>query len=168
MAGINLTGLDKVLKMIDIKAKEPDVQLILNDFGQRVVTDAKILVPKDEGKLGQSINTTSGKLSVTINVNADYAAYQEFGTRKFAAQYVGSLPAEYKQFAAQFKGGGSGSFQELVMRLVRWCKAKGIEESAAYPIAKKILFEGIPAQPFLIPSLEKNRQQLIKDFEDLI
>ena len=154
MAGIELKGLDKVLKMIDIKAKEPDVQLILNDFGQRVVKDAKetASLNKDTGVMGGAINTTPGKLSVTIDVRVDYAAYQEFGTRKFAAQYVGALPAEYKQFAAQFKGGGSGSFQELVMRLVRWCKAKGIEESAAYPIAKKILIEGIPAQPFLIPA----------------
>lgn len=36
----------------------------------------------------------------------------------------------------------------------RWCSLKGIPESAAFPIAKKISEAGTPEQPFMAPALK--------------
>lgn len=165
---LTITGLDKVLAKLDTKRMEADIQLALDDFGLRVVQEAKGLVPKDEGFLARSINSEPGKLSVTISANTDYAAYIEFGTRKFAAAYVATLPPEWQQFASQFRGAQEGSFAEFIFRIMAWVKRKGIEESAAYPIAIKILREGIKAQPFLYPSIQHQTPLLIKDLESIL
>lgn len=171
MAGgftLKLEGLEAIRAKLDVKKFEQGINTTLAGFGLDVVRDAKQQVPIDEGQLARSIGTSAAPLSVEIVVNTDYAAYVEFGTRKYAAQYVSSLPAEWQAFAAQFKGsGGGGTFQELVMRLVRWCKAKGIEEKAAYPIARSILINGTKPQPFLYPAFEKNRITLLRDLKDL-
>lgn len=165
---LTITGLDKVLAKLDTKTMEADIQLALDDFGLRVVREAKTLAPKDEGFLARSINSESSKLAVTISANTDYAAYIEFGTRKFAAAYVSTLPPEWQQFAAQFKGAQEGSFAEFIFRIMGWIKRKGIPEEAAYPIAIKILREGIKAQPFLYPSIRNQTKLLIEDLEALL
>jgi|SRR5690348_621840 len=98
----------------------------LNAFGLETVAMAKQLAPVDEGFLINSITFEKQPLSVEIFVAANYAAYLEFGTRGFAAAYVSSLPPDWQSFAAQFKGGGRGSFQEFVMRLTEWVHRKGL------------------------------------------
>ncbi len=170
MSGFNVsvTGLDEALRKLDVKKFNQDINDELTAFGFDVVRDAKQLVPVDEGFLKNSINSVNENLAVTIVVNADYAAYVEFGTRKFAAAHIATLPADWQTFAAQYKGSGGGSFKEFVMRLTAWCKRKGIEEKAAYPIARAILINGIKAQPFLYPAYEKNRIELIKRLKNLL
>lgn len=165
---LEIKGINDVLAKLDVDKFEKDIQAALDDFGLRVVKQAKILAPVDEGRLRQSINSTPGKLSVTIDVNVDYAAYIEFGTRKFAAAYVSSLPPDWQAFAAQFKGASGGSFAEMIQNLMKWVKRKGIDEKAAYPIVLKILREGVRPHPFLYPSVENQRAILIKDLENLL
>ena len=108
--------------------KEVDDEL--NAFGEHTVTDAKNNITNnktvDEGTLRNSITFEKKPLSVEIVVAVNYAAYIEFGTRQFAAAYVSSLPPDWQAFAAQFKGGGGGSFQEFVMRLTEWVHRKGL------------------------------------------
>jgi hypothetical protein len=48
-----------------------------------------------------------------------------------------------------------------------WCKRKGIDEKAAYPIARKIIINGIKQRPFLYPSVIKNTPILIQDIKDI-
>ncbi len=165
---LTVTGLDAVIAKLDVKTFEQQIQGALDEFGLRVVREAKLLAPKDEGFLARSINFDPGKLSVTISVNTDYAAYIEFGTRKFAAAYVSTLPAQWQEFAAQFKGSQPGSFAEMIQRLMGWVKRKGIPETAAYPIVLKILREGIKPQPFLYPAFNSQTPILIKDMESLL
>ena len=165
---LTITGVNEILAKLNVKAMEQDIQLALNDFGLRVVQQAKTLTPKDEGYLARSINFTSETLSVTINVNVDYGAYIEFGTRKFAAAYVSTLPSQWQQFAQQFRGSQPGSFGEFVQRIMAWVKRKGIPEEAAYPIVLKILREGIKPQPFLYPAFTNQTPVLIKDLENLL
>ena len=164
MAGVTVKGLNDALQRLDINKYEKQVQFSLNAFAEDVTIDAKKFAPVDEGHLRQSINNTKGKLSITIDVNADYAAYMEFGTRKFAAIYVASLPPDWQAFASQYKGGGGGSFNELVERITAWIeRTKYLPKEAAYAVELKILREGIKSHPFLYPAFEKNRQQLIND-----
>lgn len=190
MAGgftLKLSGFDEVLKKLDVKGMEQSVTDELAAFGQDVVRDAKQLAPVDEGLLKNSINSDTQPLKVTISVNVDYAAYVEFGTRRFAAAYVASLPPDWQTFAAQYNGPGGGSFQEFVARLTAWVKRKGFaadvtaggnrsksagsaakEEQAAYRIALSILRNGIKPHPFLFPAFEKNRPLLIKNLQNLL
>ena len=141
MAGsfIKIEGLEKTLARFDVKKYEPEIQTCFNNFGIRVELAAKQAVPVDEGKLKGSIFQDPGRLSNTFGASANYASFQEFGTRKFAASYISTLPADWQAFARQYKGGGGGSFEDFLMSLVGWCKRHGISEKAAYPIAIKIL-----------------------------
>jgi len=167
MAGsvIRIEGLEKTLARFDVKKYEPQIQQCFDKFGIRVELGAKQAAPVDEGRLKGSIFQQPGKLSSTIGASANYASFQEFGTRKFATAYIATLPADWQVFAKQYKGGGGGTFAEFVMSLVGWCKRHGISEKAAYPIALKILREGMKPQPFLYPAFNKAKDQLIKDLQ---
>lgn len=126
---------------------------------------------------------TKSQMKVTIAVAANYAPFLEFGTRGFAAAYVATLPANWQAYAATFRGKTGGSMEDFIMRLVEWVRHKGIaaqfsvktrrrtgsrsqnatdDYAAAYQIALSILRKGIKAQPFLYPSYEKNKIELLK------
>ncbi len=195
MSGITvqLKGLDEVLKKLDVKKFERDITDELIDFGNNVVRDAKQNVEDngttDRGDLVNKIGSESTKpLTVTIFVNIFYAAFIEFGTRKFAAAYVSRLPADWQAFAAQYKGsGGGGTFAEFIIKITEWVKRKGFaaeltksgnisksksseaaQDQAAYLIAMSILRNGIKAQPYLYPAFEKNVPLLIERLKKLL
>ena len=175
MPAISVKGLDKIIGKFEDLSKnvQNDVQLALNSYILDVERDAKTLVSNnssDEGLLLRSINTEFGDGTVSIKATAKYAAYIEFGTRKWAAQYVSSLPQDWQAYAATFKGpsSGAGKFDEFLRSIMAWCKRKGIDEAAAYPIAKKIMINGIKARPYLYPSIRKNIPQLIADLKDIV
>ena len=149
MSGFNIdiTGdlnrkLDKITA--DVK-KRLDAELYA--FALETVEMAINLAPADEGILRNSITLDKGELVVEIIVAVNYAAYLEFGTRAFAAAYVATLPPTWKEYAATFRGGGGG-FEDYFRNIFEWCKRKGIEESAVYPIAISILRNGIRPHPF--------------------
>lgn len=187
---IKVQGLDATTSKIKGKVKsiETQVQNKLTEFALHTVADASRNVPVDEGHLKNSIKPEISKLKVSVVVAANYAAYVEFGTKGFAAQYVSSLPSEWQAFAAQFKGGGGGgSIEEFILRIMDWVKRKGIagtysvktqkrtkasgkgqdfeDAEVAYPIALSILRKGIRAHPFLYPAFEKNRIELIREMK---
>ena len=167
MAGsvIKIEGLEKTLARFDVKKYEPQIQQSFDKFGLRVELAAKQAVPVDEGRLKGSIFQQPGRLSSTFGASADYASFQEFGTRKFAAAYIATLPKDWQSFALQYKGGGGGTFADFVSSLVGWCKRHGLSEKLAYPIALKILRNGMKPQPFLYPAFNKAKDQLIKDLQ---
>lgn len=162
---IRIEGLEKTLARFDLKKFEPQVQTCFNNFGIRVELAAKQAVPVDEGRLKTSIFQQPGKLSSTFGASANYASFVEFGTRKFAAAYVATLPPDWQSFANQYRGVGNGTFQEFVLSLMGWCKRHGISDKAAYPIALKILRNGLKPQPFLYPAFNKNKDKLINDLK---
>lgn len=164
---IKIEGLDKALAKFDVKKYEQQIQQCFDKFGLRVELQAKQNVPVDEGRLKNSIFQEPSRLSSTVGASVNYAAFVEFGTRSFAAEYVSSLPSDWQVYAAQARGAGFGSFTEFVSRLMGWCKRHGISDKAAYPIALKILRNGSPAQPFLYPAFNKAKDQLLKDLENI-
>ncbi len=198
MAGINIkiSGLDKSLKDIDkLRARvDKSVNDEINAFGQNTVNQAKRLCPVDEGFLRNSITYAraikKGSYSVDVIVAADYAAYVEFGTRKFAAAYVATLPTEWKTFAAQYKGKAGGSFDDFVMRIAAWMKRKNIgatydiktrrrtkvgKQSAdttlqadAYAMALYIVRHGTKPHPYLVPAVENNKKILVANLKETI
>lgn len=189
---LEIKGLDATIKRVEELAStiKQDVNDELTAFVNNVARDAKILAPVDEGHLRGSINAdNSVNESASVTVSTNYAAYLEFGTRKFAAAYVATLPSDWQTYAATFKGKGDGTFDEFVQSLVAWVKRKGIgatyniktrrrdrvgkqsaqttAEADAYAIALWILRNGIRPHPFLYPAVMKNLPEIRKRMEEL-
>lgn len=167
---IKVTGIEAIQAKIAEPKFKANVNAALNAFALKAVSDAKTFAPKDEGILARSINfDPANDYTVFLNVNVDYAAYVEFGTKKFAASYVSGLPRDWQAFAAQFKGKGNGTFKQFVLRLTLWAKRTGkIPVESAYVTALKILREGVKAQPYLYPAVNNNLPQLIKDLNNAV
>lgn len=193
---IKLTGIDGIMTAINktIKEAESETFKALDKFQESVVRDAKAQLQHGTGN-GPTSNTghLAGSISGTVIgnqakvvVSANYAAYIEFGTRKFAAKYVATLPADWKAYAATFKGKGGGTLDEFIQDIMEWVRQRGIGavltksgnvsegknsldamQSAAYAIALNILQNGIRAQPFLKPAVDKNTKPLIDDIKKI-
>jgi len=180
---VKIEGLEKTLARFDMKKYEPQVQTCFNNFGIRVEAAAKQSAPVDEGHLKGAIFQHPSRLANTFGCSVNYASYVEFGTRKYAASYVASLPPDWKAFAASTKGKtGSGTFDQFVQNIMAWVLRKGIGgnktksgkvstskqsldqmQQAAYWIAINILQNGVKAQPFLYPAYNRYKDQLLKD-----
>jgi len=173
MIKIEAKGFDGLKKKFDTLSKEgkAEVQSALNDWADRTASDAKSLVSSnssDEGALLRSISPVYGQGNAAVVSTAKYAAYIEFGTRKFATTYVSSLPQNWAAYAATFKGPAGGTFQEFVKSLMAWGERTGkLDPKYAYVAALKILRDGIKQRPFLYPSVIKNTPQLIKDIKEI-
>jgi len=188
MAGvtIKIEGLEATMAKLDYKKYEVQIQQSFDKFKDRTVTEAKLLAPVDEGHLRSAIYGKLEGLTVTIGCTVDYAAYLEFGTRRFAAAYVAGLPATWQELAANFKGGGGGNFEQFVKELTEWVMRKGfaapltasgnasksksaidIQRQAAYMIARSIMIKGIRPHPFLYPAVEKWTPVLLSDLKAL-
>lgn len=161
---INISGLDEVKNNIQkiTQQAQTKVQNALNTFGVNTVADAKTNSPIDEGFLRNSITFDEKVLEVEVVVAANYAAYLEFGTRKFAAAYVNSLPAEWQKFAEQFRGAGGGTFKELVARLTAWVHRKGLGSGFALGNKKSIGVAGT----FSIKTGKRTGNQQTQESED--
>jgi len=185
---IDLKGLDGLMISINktIKQAEAETNKALDKFQSNVVTDAKRDAPNNEGGLWNSIRGTVINNQAKIVVTANYAAYIEFGTRKFAAKYVATLPQDWQTYAATFRGNreGKGTFDQFIQDIMQWVRQKGIGglqtksgniseskssldamQSAAYAIALNILQNGIRPQPFLYPAVKKHTPILIDDIK---
>lgn len=168
---LTIGNLDKVLA--EIKSYPKDIERIINNeftaFGEGTANDAKRNAPVNEGALRESINYLPDVENLRVSVGAyiEYAAYLEFGTKAFAEAYVATLPEDWQAFAAEHKGGGEGTFAELIQAIMKWVELKGIAtgkdiKQASYLIARKIVREGIHAHPYLYPAFEKNKIELIE------
>ena len=162
-----IKGLDKVLKKLSKFGDEADKSILLltRSNAQEIAADAKRNAPVNFGKLRQSIVSEQvnekDSLSYVVGVNAEYGAYVEFGTGAKV-----QVPSEFSDMAARFKGGRGGSFEQGLQAIKDWCKAKGINQSAAYPIFMSILNTGINAQPYLYPAWVKGKAKYLKDLKD--
>jgi HK97 gp10 family phage protein len=170
MIKIETKGINTLVKKFDELSKEGKVavQSALNDWADRTSRDAIKLAPADESNLRASIHPNYGNGSASVTATAKYAAYIEFGTRKYATAYVSSLPQDWATYAATFKGPSGGTFKEFVQTLMAWGERTGkLDPKYAYVTALKILRDGIKPQPFLYPSVIKNTPQLIQDIKDI-
>ena len=126
--------------------------------------DAKKLAPKNFGKLAQSISNNKVEMSrYKVTVNEYYGAYMEFGTGTKV-----KVPAEFKSIADSFKGQKRGNWRDALESIKAWCRAKGIDEKAAYPILAKILGAGVNPQPFLYPAYVKGKKDYLNNLKRLL
>ena len=186
MLSIKLNGLDNLIATVEKTAKraESETKVALTKFAKNTETEAKRLAPANEGRLRNSVNGTVDGFTAKITVTADYAAYLEFGTRKFAARYVATLPQDWQSYAATFRGKGGGTFDQFIQDIMQWVRQKGIGglktksgrtseskssldamQQVAYAIALNILQNGIRPQPFVYPAVTKNTPVLEADIK---
>ena len=166
---LEVKGIDTLIKKMDKLAAnvQKDVQAELNAWADDTATNAKSLVSansSDEGALLRSISPLYGNGTASVVASAKYAAYVEFGTRKYAAAYVSSLPADWQAYAATFKGSTGGTFKQFVDSLIGWANRTGkMDPKYAYVTALKILREGVKARPYIYPSVQKTLPVLRKN-----
>lgn len=171
---IDVSGLIKLQgKLKSIKTElENRLDDVLNANAEEIATTAKRLAPKDFGQTAASISAnTAKKLEKHISVNVFWAAYMEFGTGQFAAEYVASLPEDWQQYASQFRG--STGERGLLEKIQEWTRRKGIAtgkdyKSVGYLIYRSILIHGIHPHPYLFPAFEQQKPKVIKDVENVV
>lgn len=103
-----------------------------------VQRDAKKEVTVDTGSLRGSIKKEVRRLTGTVTAAEDYAIFIEEGTR---AHFPPVAPLE------------------------RWAQRKLGAPGLGFVIARKIAREGTKPQPFMVPALEKNAQNIQMFFD---
>lgn len=182
MAGFE--GMDRFIKQIHEipKKAEREGRIIVQDVAQGIVRDAvnnlRANGNTDTGGLMQSINALpqKGGLKFEVMVRKDFAPSIEFGTRgkvDFSDQPA-ELRSVLQQYAMQFKGTPTGTWDEFWREMIEWVKRKGLtgvysvktrkrltaakydndaeDEGLAWLIARSIYLHGIPARPFFFPA----------------
>jgi HK97 gp10 family phage protein len=149
----------------------------LNKAAEDIVTLAKQKAPVNDGLLQNGISAEGTDLKRKVNVLPKYAPYIEFGTGSKV-----SIPAEWSQYAAQFKGKSGGTWDEFIKSLTAWVHKKGLagtysvktrkrtgkkslqenqDREVAYLIARSILAKGIKPHPFLYPAFKEGTKDLL-------
>ena len=166
MGSVMIKGLASTIAELRAYGKDIDkmIDAETESIAFQIETDAKKLAPKNFGKLAQSISHAKVKPALyKVTVNELYGAYMEFGTGSKV-----SVPAEFADMAATFKGKKQGTFKQGLEAIKVWCKSKGIPEEVAYPIFAKILGAGINPQPFLYPAWVKGKKDYQNNLERLL
>lgn len=159
------------------------IDKILSGNAFECATAAKKLAPTDEGTLKANISANvTTPLRKEVNVNVFYAAYIEFGTGKYAAKYVASLPPEWQEMAMKFKGKAGGDYYDFLNNILDWVKRKGLARIknsytgrsstkkddlllVAESIAFYIMVNGVRQHPFLLPAYQQQKKQLLEDLK---
>jgi hypothetical protein len=167
--------IEKAIKANSVKRLEQACIKALGRTAENIVNDSKTNLRNQKainnGVLLNSINASpvNQDLRVVIEASAFYASFIEFGTRKFAGDYVPTLPKEWKDIASQTKGKTRGTFEDMVESLTDWVSKKvGTDEDpekVARAIAIKILRNGIRPRPYLYPAVTKNINNFRKELD---
>ena len=163
---LRVKGASEVIK--ELRKYGKDIETHINDETEAIAfqieADAKQKAPKNFGKLAQSISKSKvNESNYKVTVNEDYGGYMEFGTGVKV-----NVPVEFKDLAAAFKNNKKGTFKQALESIKLWCRAKGIDEKAAYPILAKILGAGVNPQPFLYPAWVKGKKDYLKNLNKLL
>ena len=163
---LRVKGASEVIKELRKYGKdiEKEIDAETEAIAFQIEADAKQRSPKNFGKLAQSISKSKvSESNYKVTVNEDYGGYMEFGTGVKV-----NVPMEFKDLAASFKNNKKGTFKQALESIKLWCRAKGIDEKAAYPILAKILGSGVNPQPFLYPAWVKGKKDYLKNLNKLL
>ena len=168
MIKVSLSGIKGLEKALKGKS-EALVKNVSNEIQASVIkinNEQKTTAPIAYGALKSSLtwakNAPLEFELVSRGAGSSYAPYVEFGTGSKV-----SIPQGLESVAAAYKGGG-GTFSQMIAELKDWCRKKGIPESAAYPIALKILREGVRPQPFFFAPAFAEWNKLKKRIETML
>ena len=105
-----------------------DLKKIFNELG-------KYSVKAIRTNLESNNRVATGKTNAAIRFEADNNGFIVYAPNHITALQDGRKPSS--------GGGGKGFFDDIV----EWCRARGIDEKAAYPIYRKINREGYQGTP---------------------
>lgn len=146
---ISIEGLSQVLTQIsrlpqDVQDEVSDEIL---DSVFRINGQQRKRAPKDQGGLARGIGFNrkySGDTVVfEIFSNSEHSGYMEFGTR-----FRVRVPASLQAIANEMKGKGISSKLKAKEAIYAWCKRKGIDKKAWWPIFKSIMVVGVNPNPY--------------------
>lgn len=124
---------------------------IVNKFGEDVIKEM-------QNDLRKNKSTATSQLLNSLNYNA------KVDIERIIIQFNSE---DYGLYVNE--GRKEGKYPNL-SKLKQWCKVKGIEDKAVFPIAYKIYKFGIKPKPFLFRGLNKLKQdfmvELIKVYAD--
>ena len=150
MAKAKIHGTGKLIKQLQEFSKEGALMAAAEvEASARHITDlAKRNAPANFGRLKQGIEPEKiNPLTWEIIANSPYAGFLEFGTRSKV-----QVPTAMQDVANAIKNNPKGNFEDGLRSIQDWCRAKGIDERAAYPIFMSILEEGLSPRPYLYPA----------------
>lgn len=163
--GVKITGLDQVLKKFGKEGQKAvlaeisdELQVAAQDGRNRAVAKA----PVNSGILRAGIEVEGKDLTWIWYTVAEYAGYQEFGTKSKV-----KVPPEMASEADKFRN-GKGTYQDFKLAIAEWMRSKGIPKEALYPIMAKIMNVGIDPQPFMYPAMQEVEKYLPKAIDDVI
>lgn len=165
-----LQGLGSYLQKLRMAPKQmqEEVGFELLDGVNRMAAGAKKDAPGNQGILRSEISgRKTGPLQCEYVSGALYSGYLEFGTRSLV-----HVPAGLEAYAAEVKAQKNTSSLKAKEAIFLWCKEKGIEESAWYPIFIKLMVVGMTPHPFFFkqvaivePSIKKNIQNVLDSLD---
>lgn len=156
-------GTERLLKQFDKfgKVGQKVISAEIEAIARQISGDAKKNAPSNFGTLRQSIQPEKiTPLSWEVVAMASYAGYVEFGTGSKV-----SVPKEMQEVANAIKSNPKGNIDNALDSIKDWCRAKGIDERAAWPILMSILEQGLRPRPFLFPAWMKGSKDLIKNLQ---
>lgn len=138
---ITIKGGEKLREVLSRypKVAKKNLSRAAETSGRMIESDAKRRAPVDQGSLRQSIDTYPRGMSATVEAGVKYAPYVEFG------RPPGKQPP--------------------ISSVERWSKKRGIEP---FLVARKIGRFGTKPQPFFEPAIQKNKDNIRKEFEDAV
>jgi len=186
MVKVNLIGFKEFadkLKAAPAKITN-EVGAECEDAAKLFVRQAKRDAPKNEGQLIGGISYTKiDSLTFEVVSAAKHSPYMEFGTKGNYQPYPGT-----EEYAAQFKGKGSGDYYDFLNSILDWVKKKGLHHvtnsytgkrvggkaakenllTLASAIAFSILRKGVKPHPFFFKQISSVRQKFINRIERVL
>lgn len=196
--GITLKGYDRLLKRVatlPVKVQEEvNIEIRKNAYEMNAQAVRNIKANDSIGASGGGGGLIGSQVVTPIHDGnfvgwsvlntAPYAAFVEFGTGKRVR-----VPAEWKDYAATFKGTGRGNLDDFLANIIAWVRAKGLsgrystktqirlgsrstqedeDRAIAYPIFRSILENGAHPHPFLYPAFVQQRPKIIKSIREAV
>jgi len=163
---MKVKGVDKLLKQLEAFGKDGaklaagETEAAARDISATAVRNA----PANFGKLRQGIQPEKiSKLTWEVQAMAAYSGYVEFGTGAKV-----SVPKEMQDQAQAIKNQSKGNIDDALDSIKDWCRAKGIDERAAWPILMSILDEGLRPRPYLWPAFKVGSEKFVKNLNNAI
>lgn len=105
VSNIKMSGFESVMRKVKKLGAEVQAEVVeeVRASAFQIQGDARRLVPKDTGRLAQSITLVNVPSGVVLSIGAGvvYAPYVEWGTGTLVR-----VPNDFKRYAIQFKGRG--------------------------------------------------------------
>ena len=154
MIRAKITGAKEVIAKFEKMGEKGDEEF------KKVVDDTAMYIErKAVGYISQNVKTGTGHLKQSMYTDltgtdfalvgnrAEYAGYVEFGTGMQA-----QVPQDFSGIASAIRSNPKKSFKEGLQAIKDWCKMRGIDVKAAYPIFMSILRDGVRPRPFMYPA----------------